>query len=81
MNNYNNNQDSKVTYPSGMSSSKRSVTKHYIVKKQDLPLSCPLPSMTSWNYHPKVYLPIEDTGEIKCPYCGNDFILDKSDNI
>ncbi|TDJ10768.1 MAG: zinc-finger domain-containing protein, partial [Gammaproteobacteria bacterium] len=24
---------------------------------------------------PKVYLPIEETGEAKCPYCGAEYTL------
>lgn len=47
----------------------------YEVSRADLPLSCPMPSMELWNSHPKVYLPIEKTGEAKCPYCGADFVL------
>ena len=47
----------------------------YEVSRKDLPLSCPLPSMSLWNSHPKVYLAIEETGEAKCPYCGADFAL------
>lgn len=47
----------------------------YKVTHENLPLSCPMPSMTLWNSHPKVYLPIEETGKAKCPYCSADFIL------
>lgn len=47
----------------------------YEVARADLPLHCPLPSMSLWNSHPKVYLPIEQTGQAKCPYCGCDFVL------
>ena len=47
----------------------------YEVTREDLPLSCPMPSMDLWNSHPKVYLPIEKTGEAKCPYCGADYSL------
>lgn len=47
----------------------------YEVTAKDLPLSCPLPSMSLWNSHPKVYLDIEETGTVKCPYCGADFVL------
>jgi uncharacterized Zn-finger protein len=47
----------------------------YEVSEDDLPLHCPLPSMSLWNSHPRVYLPIEATGEAKCPYCGADFVL------
>ena len=41
----------------------------------DLPLHCPLPSMSLWNSHPRVYLPIEATAKAKCPYCSTDFVL------
>ena len=47
----------------------------YTVGKKDLPLHCPLPDMTLWNSHPRVYLPIEETGKAKCPYCGAEFTL------
>ncbi|HWP95032.1 MAG TPA: zinc-finger domain-containing protein [Gammaproteobacteria bacterium] len=48
----------------------------YRVKRADLPLHCPLPEMSLWNSHPRVYLPIEETGQAKCPYCSADFILE-----
>ncbi len=41
----------------------------------DLPLHCPLPSQKLWNTHPRVYLPIEATGEARCPYCGTVYRL------
>ena len=49
--------------------------KKYIVHRHDLPLSCPTAEMELWNAHPKVYLPIEQTGAEVCPYCGSHFIL------
>ena len=48
---------------------------HYEVSRRDLPLHCPLPDMSLWNSHPRVYLPIEETGWAKCPYCGAEFTL------
>jgi len=45
------------------------------VKRTELPLSCPLPDEKLWNAHPRVYLPIEDSGEASCPYCGTHYIL------
>jgi uncharacterized Zn-finger protein len=45
------------------------------VTKKDLPLSCPMPNMQLWNGHPKVYLPIEESGQETCPYCGTHYIL------
>ena len=47
----------------------------YGVRRSDLPLSCPMPGMYLWNSHPKVFLPIEETGEAKCPYCGAQYVL------
>lgn len=46
---------------------------NYTVTKDDLPLSCPMPGMYLWNSHPRVYLPIEETGTAMCPYCGANF--------
>ena len=45
------------------------------VGRADLPLSCPQPNQKIWNAHPRVYLPIEDSGEATCPYCGTHFVL------
>ena len=47
----------------------------YEVSRLDLPLSCPMPGMYVWNSHPRVYLPLEETGQAKCPYCGADYVL------
>jgi uncharacterized Zn-finger protein len=47
----------------------------YQVRRKDLPLSCPMPGMYLWNSHPKVYLPVEETGEAKCAYCGAQYFL------
>ena len=47
----------------------------YEVTLADLPLHCPSPSMYLWNSHPKVYLPIEVTGEATCPYCSATYRL------
>ena len=49
----------------------------YEVTRADLPLSCPMPSMQLWNSHPKVYLPIEKTGQAKCPYCSAEYSLSR----
>ncbi len=47
----------------------------YEVTRADLPLHCPMDSMSLWNSHPRVYLQIEATGQAKCPYCGADYVL------
>jgi len=45
------------------------------VTAAELPLHCPLPSQQLWNSHPRVFLPIEKTGEALCPYCGTRYVL------
>ncbi|SDH21307.1 MULTISPECIES: zinc-finger domain-containing protein [unclassified Nitrosomonas] len=45
------------------------------ITDDDLPLHCPISSMRLWNSHPRVFLPIEATGEALCPYCGTRYIL------
>jgi len=49
--------------------------KQYQVTESDLPLHCPMPSMSLWNSHPRVFLSINKSGKVKCPYCGTDYIL------
>ena len=49
----------------------------YTVTSADLPLSCPMPGMQLWNSHPRVYLPIEETGFAKCAYCSAEYTLKK----
>jgi uncharacterized Zn-finger protein len=49
--------------------------RQYEVEPADLPLACPMPEMVLWNSHPRVYLPIEETGSAKCPYCGAEYTL------
>jgi uncharacterized Zn-finger protein len=45
------------------------------VGEHDLPLHCPMPDMVLWNSHPRVFLPIEKTGNALCPYCGTRYTL------
>jgi uncharacterized Zn-finger protein len=47
----------------------------YEITEKDLPLSCPAADMVLWNSHPRVYLPIEQTGWAKCGYCGAEYTL------
>lgn len=51
----------------------------YEVTEDDLPLSCPMPGMSLWNSHPRVYIPVEATGHGKCPYCGAEYYLKDRD--
>jgi uncharacterized Zn-finger protein len=48
----------------------------YTVKPTELPLSCPTKEMLVWNAHPRVYLPIEESGHVTCPYCNAEFVLE-----
>jgi uncharacterized Zn-finger protein len=41
----------------------------------DLPLHCPMPQQKLWNTHPRVFLAIEELGEVRCPYCGTLYRL------
>lgn len=43
--------------------------RRYEVRRADLPLHCPMPGTSLWNSHPRVFLPIEKTGQARCPYC------------
>ena len=47
----------------------------YKVTSADLPLCCPLPDDRLWDAHPRVYLPIEATGEVVCPYCSAKYVM------
>jgi len=49
--------------------------RYYEVTAADLPLHCPTPAMPVWSSHPRVFLPIEKTGEALCPYCGTLYKL------
>ena len=48
---------------------------YYEITAEDLPLHCPMPGMSLWNSHPRVFLPIEEQGKARCPYCGAEFVL------
>lgn len=49
---------------------------HYTISKTDLPLVCPMPGMSQWDSHPRVYLSLDKQGHAKCPYCGTEYTLD-----
>lgn len=54
----------------------RACTKQrYEVTQADLPLSCPMPNMRLWDAHPRVFLPIAETGHVICPYCDAEYFL------
>lgn len=45
------------------------------ISAAELPLHCPTDEQKVWNAHPRVFLPIEETGEALCPYCGTRYVL------
>jgi len=47
----------------------------YEVNRADLPLSCPTLEQKLWNSHPRVFIPIEETGTAICPYCSARYRL------
>ncbi|MFQ5488729.1 MAG: zinc-finger domain-containing protein [Gammaproteobacteria bacterium] len=47
----------------------------YEITRDQLPLHCPLDDTRLWNAHPRVFLPIEETGEATFPYCGTEYVL------
>lgn len=59
----------------GGSAAMPNAEKKYEVTHADLPLHCPMPEMSLWNSHPRVFLPIQETGHARCPYCGAEYTL------
>jgi uncharacterized Zn-finger protein len=45
------------------------------ITRSALPLSCPPREDRVWDAHPRVYLPIEETQTVICPYCGTLYVL------
>ena len=51
----------------------------HFITKMDLPLSCPLPSASQWNAHPRVFLTLDEENKATCPYCSTVYILQQDD--
>lgn len=51
--------------------------RRYEITSADLPLSCPPRDDRVWDAHPRVYLPIEASGHVTCPYCGAEYVLNE----
>lgn len=67
-----------MTHPTDATDSslgKANMQREYEVRREDLPLSCPTAEQKLWNSHPRVYLPIEETGAAICPYCSARYHL------
>lgn len=54
---------------------KSNVSRKHQVTRAELPLHCPTPGMALWDSHPRVYIPLEETGQAICPYCGAEYTL------
>lgn len=52
-----------------------SAPRRYEVTAADLPLCCPMPRQSLWDAHPRVYLPIAESGREICPYCSAEYVL------
>ncbi len=55
----------------------KSPDKNQVIKvgRNELPVYCPTEAMGLWNSHPRVFIPLEESPEASCPYCGNRFEL------
>ena len=52
--------------------------KRYELSESQLPAHCPMPGSSTWNSHPRVYLPVkENGGSAICPYCSAEYVLKK----
>lgn len=47
-----------------------------LVNPASLPIFCPNPAMPLWSSHPRVFLDVDETGEVRCPYCGTLYRLE-----
>ena len=59
-----------------MSSSPNLGDRTVTITAKDLPLYCPPKNAPLWSQHPRVFLEVEEDGEILCPYCGTHYVLE-----
>ena len=45
------------------------------VGRDQLPLHCPMPTMSLWNSHPRIYIDLSTSGHATCPYGGTEYVL------
>ena len=45
------------------------------VTADQLPIHCPMPDTSLWNSHPRVFIPLDDSPQATCSYCGTVFRL------
>jgi uncharacterized Zn-finger protein len=54
------------------------VTSHDLTPNGCIPCPSEKAHMALWNGHPKVYLDVQRTGQVDCPYCGTRYVLENS---
>ncbi|ASJ71478.1 zinc-finger domain-containing protein [Granulosicoccus antarcticus] len=47
------------------------------VTSDELPIHCPTPDSSLWNSHPRVFIPLHESPEARCSYCGTVYRLVK----
>ena len=52
--------------------------KRVVVRAPWAPVACPPEEDTLWNGHPRVYLPLHERKECKCPYCGTVYVREEA---
>ncbi len=65
----------KTTIPEDPDADVPNASESVTVTAADLPLHCPMPGKRLWDSHPKVFLPIENSAQEKCPYCSTVYTL------
>ena len=58
-----------------MNTDKSQTERQVDISADDLPMQCPLSGQEIWIAHHRVFLPITETGEALCPYCGTLYHL------
>lgn len=47
------------------------------VTLDELPIHCPTSDSSLWDSHPRVFIPLNDSPEARCSYCGTVYRLVK----
>ena len=45
------------------------------VTRDELPIHCPTPDSSLWDSHPRVFIPLNESPEATCSYCGTVYRL------
>jgi len=64
-----------TTNDTAKTAAKNTSSQVHFITRNDLPLSCPLPSASQWSSHPRVFLKLDREGVATCPYCSTVYIL------